>query len=98
MQIKIGPITYEIVAVPGLRSEDDGKKLFGEVKHGSCEIRIESEYSPQQRRQTLWHEILHVVLTQLGRKENQDESLVDSLAYAMMRVVEDNPWLGVSAE
>lgn len=95
MQIKIGPITYEVVTVPGLRDGADGKKLFGEIKYGSCEIRVESNYAPQQTRQTLWHEIVHIVLVQLGRAdESNDEALVDGMAYALMRVIEDNPWLG----
>lgn len=93
MNIDIGPITYKIVVVPDLRGDND-KKLFGEVVHGLCEIRLEGNNAPQQGRQTLWHEIVHVILTQLGRQdEGSDEPLVDGLAYAFMQVVQDNKWL-----
>jgi len=96
-KIKIGPITYSIVAVSGLRS-DDGKSLYGEVKYGLCEVRIEADNSPQQDRQTLWHEIVHIILEQLGRSKLNEENLVDSLAYALMQVVQDNPWLAEEAK
>lgn len=99
-KIKIGPITYNIVAVPGLHS-NDGKSLYGEVKYGLCEVRIEADNSPQQDRQTLWHEIVHIILEQLGRGDGGDvgkEGLVDSMAYALMQVVQDNPWLAGEAK
>lgn len=92
MRVKIGPIKYKIVLVPDLHG--GGKKLFGEVHHGSCEVRLEANNAPPTRRQTLWHEILHVVFEQLGSREiDDDEGLVDSMAYVLMQVVQDNKWL-----
>ena len=90
--VKVGPIVYEVREVAGLL--DAGTSIFGEVKHSDCEILIEAGNAAQQRRQTLWHEIVHVVLSQAGyRKESKDEGLVEALSHGIMGVVQDNPWL-----
>lgn len=90
--VKIGPIVYKICMIEGLVSE--GTKLFGEVKHDVCEIRVEARNDLQQARQTLWHEIVHVILSQAGlAKDAKREELVDPLAYGVMGVLQDNPWL-----
>jgi len=91
-KVRIGPIVYQIVEVDGLK--ENGRGLFGEVKYGSCEIRVEGRNCGQQKRQTIWHEVVHIILTQVGlAKDAGREGLVDSLAYGMLQVVQDNPWL-----
>lgn len=93
MNITIGPIEYAIEIVPGLRG-DDGKRLWGEVKWGECRICIKAENHVAQRRQTLWHEIVHIILSQAGRqKDSQREALIEALAYGLMTVVQAHPWL-----
>lgn len=68
--------------------------IYGQVNYGECEIRVEAQNDPQQRRQTLWHEVVHVLLTQAGLvKDAKREGLVDPLAYGLMQVVRDNPGL-----
>jgi len=90
-ELKVGPIVYDISLVSDLRS-DDGESLLGKVKYEACEIHLEAGNSPQMDRQTLWHELVHITMEQLGR-DHSDESFVDSLAYSLMQVVQDNPWL-----
>jgi len=88
----IGPITYRVVEIEGLSS--DGETIFGEVKYGLCEISVEARNDPQQVRQTMWHEIIHILLTQAGlSKDAKREELVDPLAYGLMQVIRDNPAL-----
>lgn len=88
--VKVGPITYEVVLVDDLH--DGTTKLDGWVRYAECVVRLDSRLSPQSMRQTLWHEILHALVTQGGLK--QDERYVDVLAYGIMEVLQDNPWLG----
>lgn len=98
MEARIGPIKYKIVEVPDLRNAHD-VKLFGEIDFISCEIRIKPGQSPQQRRQTIWHEITHVMLEQMGCNEDiNNEAFTTALAHALMQVVQDNKWLAEEAE
>lgn len=96
--VRIGPILFEIEETADLHG-DDGKRIWGEVSHGDCKIRIHERTAPQQQRQTLWHEIVHVILIQAGRTEQgKDEGLVDLLAYGIMCALQDNPWLAKREE
>ena len=91
-RVKIGPMVYRIEVVDGLH--DRGEHLFGDVNHGECVIRLEGRHSSQQTVQTLLHEIVHTLLLQSGRpRQEGDEGLVDSLAYGLMAVFQDNPAL-----
>ena len=93
MKIKIGPIKYKRVIVPNLRNNHDAK-LFGQVSWTTCEIRIKPEQHPQQQRQSEWHEIVHIILEQLGCNDDiNNEAFVTALAHALMQVVQDNPFL-----
>ena len=90
--IKVGPMVYQVEEVEGLSS--DGQTLFGQVKYGECKILLEGRNDPQQRLQTVWHEIVHVILMQVGlTKEARREELVDPLAYGIVQVLQDNRWL-----
>lgn len=93
MKIKVGPLKYKVVYVKNLRSGNDAE-LFGKVRHGPCEICVKSGHASQQQRQTIWHEIMHIVFEQTGHcEESGDESFITSVAHALMQVVQDNPWL-----
>lgn len=95
--VKVGAIVYRVMEVERLVAS--GRKVFGEVEHAACVIRIEATNGPQTKRQTLWHEAIHLILTHAGRtKESNDENLVDALAYGVMGVVQDNPWLAEAVE
>ena len=98
MKIKVGPINYEIVEVSDLRADDD-TKLYGQISWTTCEIRIKPNQHAQQRRQTIWHEIVHVLLEQLGcNKDINNEAFTTALAHALMQVVQDNPFLAEEVE
>lgn len=90
MTIKIGPIDFIVKDVTDLRDED-GAKLDGSLLHGSCEILLEKSLHPQIKQMTLWHEIIHAILVQAGRREDgQNEGLIDSLAYGIAAVLRRN--------
>ena len=94
--VRIGPIDYEIVYMPGLRDGD--LKLDGWFKFPESRILIEENLSEQARRQLLWHEILHGIFNQFGglSEGRKEEEVIDALAYSMMNILRDNPELGKS--
>lgn len=96
-KIKIGPITYEVHEREGLATKDRERILDGEIRHGDCVILIEKSLAPQAQRQTIWHEVVHAILTQAGVRK-QDENQVDVIAYGIMGVLQDNPWLAGPTE
>jgi hypothetical protein len=94
--IKVGAIIYQIVDVPGLHNET-GEKYDGHILYSKEEIRLEADLASQTKRQTLWHEVIHAILIQAGHQKH-DEGQVDALAYGIMNVLQDNPWLIESPE
>lgn len=90
--VKIGPILFEVVEEKGLVNGDKTRKLDGHIRYSDCRIEVEASMAPQAKRQTIWHEIVHGILNQAGYWK-QGEELVDALAYGIMSVLQDNPWL-----
>lgn len=92
MQIKIGPIIYEVVEEKGLTTPDKNSKLDGHIRYGPCEIAVDVDLSEQSKRVTIWHEVVHAILETAGIHKH-DEGMVDALAYGIMGVLQDNEWL-----
>lgn len=88
--IKIGAITYDVMIVYRLFGDGD-KKLDGQITYSMPKIELDGNLSPVMRRQVLWHEIIHGILTQAGRQSEVSEGAVDALAYGIFGVVKDNP-------
>lgn len=91
--IKIGAIHYAVELKPDLHYEDnEGRKrhLNGQVLHDSAVIRVENELSTDMQIATLWHEVLHGILTVAGHDE-QPENLIIPLGYGLVSVIRDNP-------
>ena len=86
--IRIGPIDYAIELVDDLKTEDD-EPADGWICYVDGAIRLDTALNPQLRRVTLWHEVLHGILTQTGRQEH-DEGLLDALAHGIAQVLRDN--------
>lgn len=92
MVIRIGGIDYEVEEVPNLCTEDGAKRLNGDIFHDRCQIRVDQNLSPQIKSVTVWHEIIHGILTQAGARK-QDETQIEALAYGIVQVLRDNPQL-----
>lgn len=88
--IKIGAITYEVIVVERLLGDND-KKLDGQITYSIPKIELDGNLSPVMRRQVLWHEIIHGILTQAGRQDEVSEGAVDALAYGIFGVINGNP-------
>ena len=94
----IGGMAYQIVEIERLIADDGRRKLTGNIRYDECEIRIEAGMEAQATRQIIWHEILHGILTQAGHQEAMKESAVDALAYGIVDVLKQNPWLRAKNE
>lgn len=86
--VKIGPIKYEVKENPRYKAEN----LVGQIMYYESVIEMQPDLSPQMRQVGLWHEIFHGILLQGGFREH-DERLLDVLAYGVVRLLHDNPFL-----
>lgn len=95
MKIRVGPMTYRVKIVDHLIDDSGSTRLEGRVRHGKSEIALDAELDDQQRLETEWHEVLHIILVQAGKiEESRDESLVEVLAHGVLGVLRDNrKWL-----
>lgn len=95
MKIKIGPIRFEVVEVENLMGErDDGTKvdLHGEIVYKAEQIRLDQGQGKDIKVVTLWHEIMHGILSVAGHYE-QPEEYIDALAHSLVELVRENPEL-----
>jgi hypothetical protein len=88
--IRINGIDFTIDIVDELN--DGAKTLYGDVKYGESKIRLNSEGQGHQRQcVTLWHEIFHSVCEMNGLEaERENESLMDTFAFAVYQILQDN--------
>ncbi len=86
--VKIGAQEFTVVRVENLRG-DEGTLVDGQMNFNQSEIRIDTRLDAFSVRQTLWHEIIHGILTQSGRTDN-DEGMVDTLVYGILNVLKNN--------
>lgn len=87
-KVKIGAITYDVTIDDTLG--DTG--YSGQIRYLRTQIVINGDLKPQAAKQTLWHEIIHGIMTNAGiPHEDQTEPLVNAIAYGVMQVLVDNP-------
>jgi ssRNA-specific RNase YbeY (16S rRNA maturation enzyme) len=94
MQIKIGPISYDVVEVSELAS--DAGMLHGDINFSKCRIRLDADDNAQRQHQTLWHEVLHGILHGAGIRDGHSEQQIEALAHGIIQVLQDNPLLVAS--
>ncbi len=93
-RIRIGGISYTVRVVDRLIG--DTGRLDGEIKYNTTEILVDSQLNEQAAFQTVWHEIIHGILTQSGRWGDIHDKLdgvVDAIGYGVAQVLMDNPGL-----
>ena len=87
-KIKIGWIEYKIQEVDShIINEADGE-YAGRVLHGTREIRINKDYSQEEKNETLIHEILHCINKYIG--SDLTEYQVSGLSNMLFQVLIDN--------
>lgn len=82
MKITIGSVDYEVMI-----DENLGENQLGECHYKEQRILLNPALSKDIKEATFWHEVLHAILEQMGRK--QDEKLVNELSYAITGVLKN---------
>ncbi len=86
--VPIAFVDYKVEVVEAL------KGAAGECDFAKRRIRVDGGTSTENWRATMWHEIFHALLYELGRdKLSDDEALVEGLAIAIMRIRLQTPQL-----
>lgn len=85
-KVNISGIAYDIIEVEGL-CNDDGK-LNGRISYSTTEISIEKKQSYQSKIITLWHEIIHALLSHADVEH--DEKIAVVLGTGIVGVIQDN--------
>lgn len=91
-RVKIGPYTYRVVHVDGLRDDKDrNQELYGHIKYGEQTINIDTGITDDRKHVCFWHEVLHGLdeLAGAGMKEKQ----VTRLAPLLWQFLVDNDLL-----
>lgn len=81
MIVNICGIAHKVIEV-----EDyfDSDIHLGQIDYKRAEIRINKNASPDIKKETICHEMLHGILVHIGRDDlSQDESFVTALANAI---------------
>lgn len=91
LTIQIGPFAYEVERVERLYSSDH-TPLYGDIDYAALRIRLAAEQHPRVQLATLWHELIHGVLTNAGLTDH-DERLVDLIAVGVVDLLRQNPAL-----
>ena len=87
--IKIMGIVYDIKEVEKLLDDDGIKKLNGTIRYNTTEILIDKGLSEQLKIITLWHEVIHGLLTQA--EVDHKENIVSVLGYGICGFINENP-------
>lgn len=95
-QFKLMAHTWTVVHHPGMITDpEDGETCRGLCQFDSLTIRVNVAQPPSMVLHTYLHEVMHAVLWSLGRKECEDELLVDSVAGALTQVLETDTKQGL---
>lgn len=93
--IKIGPISYSVSEQEDLHDVDAEYKkswLNGHILHSTARLKVNAEMSRDVKVATLWHEVVHGILNNAGRTDDNEEHVI-ALGYGLMQVIRDNPEL-----
>jgi len=87
-EIKVGALKYTPMIVCQI---DDNDSLAGSIDHTQCIIEVVANASREAMAATLWHEVVHAILTQCGFTEGHIyESAVQALGYHLPQFIVEN--------
>jgi len=87
--VKVGPYHIRIEQHEGYWNKDD-IRVYGEFDERTSTINLDVDASSEVIKETILHEILHVIL---GMYDRDDEGLVRLLSPMVLQVIRDNPKL-----
>lgn len=95
--VKIGPLFYDIIYTASADDEFDGKKDEGSITSSvfapdQATIFIDNGLDWKVKHLSLWHEVIHAILSQNGYFEDTvREDLVTVIANGVANLIQDNP-------
>lgn len=87
--VKVGPYIINIEQHEGYWNKDD-LRVYGEFDERTSTISLDVDASADVIRETMLHEVLHVIL---GIYDRDDEGLVRLISPMLLQVLRDNPKL-----
>lgn len=92
-KVKIGWREY-LIQKYGARRNTNGDLLCGEIDYVKHTIYLNNEYSEEQMKVTLLHEIMHGIFNREGHTDwRENEDLIDAIAEGLFELLKDNPEL-----
>lgn len=94
MKLRIGSTKYELNKCGEKEMEEYGDlehEVAGFTKFFDCTIDINNTYPTQTVKQTLWHEVVHAILLEVGQSDLcGNEDFVESVSKQLYAFHEDN--------
>ena len=91
-KIKVLAMDYTVKAMT--TNEAASKGRYGECDSNLLEIRIDPQWKPQKKAETLLHEMLHAISNSMALDASEfksDEDMVHPMASGLAAVIRDNP-------
>lgn len=89
--VQLGPVRYTVERVPSVDDSSDGGLKVGQIRFAEARIVILDRLPDDRALVTLWHELVHGLFEVAGQ-DNDDEGLVDALAYGLVDLFRNNGW------
>jgi Zn-dependent peptidase ImmA (M78 family) len=90
--IRIDYKTYKVKQIVGksFKAKTGKKKLVGEMDSTVQTIKLAKEQHPEEKANTLLHELLHACIDAEGLRVKNEENVVTKLANRLYQVITDN--------
>lgn len=89
MKVYIGSMKYDLVLKETIKYDE--QEYRGAIDECSGKLEMATSFPQQIKQQTLWHEVVHGVLIELGRRDlNSDEGFVDAISKQLYTFTEKN--------
>ena len=93
MYVLVGPHSYRLKFVQGLKHED-GDMLLGQCITDHLCIELEEDQPNSLLRETVLHELVHAIASQFGLSDRADEEAwANAMGVGMLQLLVQNPKL-----
>jgi hypothetical protein len=91
--VRVGPIKYRVVVKDDKLTDCPDTNTDGQILYEEAIIEIarRKNTNPIYEKTVMLHEIVHAIITQSGHRQTDDENLVNSIAYALVDIIQNNP-------
>ena len=86
--IRSGPMRYSVSLVGNFDGDTKNCYSLGDITFSEAAIRVRRMPTPEQRKVTLWHEILHAVFSQAGLSRlKEEETVIEAASHGIVDVI-----------